>query len=456
MLRNSLLGRVPLLIEDAIEVTKKLGFRYIWIDRYCIPQDNEAEKYSQIQNMGVIYQQSALTLVAAAGDGPSYGLPGVSCRVRKRQPSVDMNTVHFISTISVHKELTESTWNTRGWTYQEGLLSSRRLVFTDSQVYFQCNAMRCVESISLPLKSLHTSNHQRFRTTVRVPRLFPPWRIGKDRTSFGLRVNEFWQRILSRDGDALAPFSGILVEFERLENPIYHLHGMPIFAVGKWSNTFAIITGLTWYVIEEEHQPMQRRSESPSWTWVGWKPGSVSQRIGWHSWESSILLEFDTSMSIKVEFKSGTSLEWEGNLQEIIQTSKSGDLATVLEIHGSVFDIHIPVTMRSQQGWEYQDCFIGCYKIRRRDATRLLQIAENCGFPKSASGDHYTFTCWAMWLPLGKSCVAVMVLSQRATQPLLERVDRIQLTFTEPETWDNALWTYREDATWTKKVIRIG
>ncbi|XP_044724639.1 uncharacterized protein HRG_02535 [Hirsutella rhossiliensis] len=29
-------------------------------------------------------------------------------------------------------------WNTRGWTYQELLLSRRLLFFTDSQVYFQC------------------------------------------------------------------------------------------------------------------------------------------------------------------------------------------------------------------------------------------------------------------------------------------------------------------------------
>jgi hypothetical protein len=65
-------------IEDAITIAVVLGFRYLWVDRYCIPQDNPAEKNSQIQRMGDIYANSALTIIAAAGDDAEFGLPGVS------------------------------------------------------------------------------------------------------------------------------------------------------------------------------------------------------------------------------------------------------------------------------------------------------------------------------------------------------------------------------------------
>jgi hypothetical protein len=44
-----------------------------------------------------------------------------------------------------------SAWITRGWTYQEAVLSRRCLFFTDEQVYFVCKQMTCCEAIhSLP------------------------------------------------------------------------------------------------------------------------------------------------------------------------------------------------------------------------------------------------------------------------------------------------------------------
>jgi hypothetical protein len=45
--------------------------------------------------MGFIYQESDLTIIATAGTGPSYGLPGVSKRHRKPQPVVRTN-VHLL------------------------------------------------------------------------------------------------------------------------------------------------------------------------------------------------------------------------------------------------------------------------------------------------------------------------------------------------------------------------
>lgn len=70
------LGELPRTIEDAIYATLELGFRYLWIDRYCIDQAIEAEKHHTINNMDIIYQGADLTIIAAAGDGPHTGLPG--------------------------------------------------------------------------------------------------------------------------------------------------------------------------------------------------------------------------------------------------------------------------------------------------------------------------------------------------------------------------------------------
>ncbi|OTA64713.1 hypothetical protein K449DRAFT_327806, partial [Hypoxylon sp. EC38] len=56
----------PATIRDAIKVTVKIGYRYLWVDRYCIDQDHSAEKHTEIQQMGRIYNGASLTIIAAA------------------------------------------------------------------------------------------------------------------------------------------------------------------------------------------------------------------------------------------------------------------------------------------------------------------------------------------------------------------------------------------------------
>lgn len=90
---------VDLVIEDAMKVTVQLRFRYLWVDRYCIPELDAAEKHRQICGMGVIYSNAALTIIAAAGDSPDYGLPGVSSRRRTPQPDIQIGTHRLVSTM---------------------------------------------------------------------------------------------------------------------------------------------------------------------------------------------------------------------------------------------------------------------------------------------------------------------------------------------------------------------
>jgi hypothetical protein len=54
-----------------------------------------------------------------------------------------------------------SKWGSRGWIHQEGLLSKRWLVFTDHQITYDCNGMRCTESSILPLGKLHVKSKKK-------------------------------------------------------------------------------------------------------------------------------------------------------------------------------------------------------------------------------------------------------------------------------------------------------
>jgi hypothetical protein len=107
-------------IENAITATKELGYTYLWIDQYCIPQNQNEIKMQQIQQMDSIYQQAAVVIIALGGD-PTYGLPGVGGEVRRiPQPYVSKGGHTLASTMRHPKELiSASRWATRGWTYQE-------------------------------------------------------------------------------------------------------------------------------------------------------------------------------------------------------------------------------------------------------------------------------------------------------------------------------------------------
>lgn len=140
----------PKIITDSARVALNLGIQYLWVDKYCINQRDEYDRAFQIGHMDKIYTNAEVTLIAAAGEGPHYGLPGVSGTFCKAQPALRIGDHHIVSTLrSGTKLVHESKWATRGWTYQEGILSRRRLIFTDEQVFWECNNMHCTEAIQI-------------------------------------------------------------------------------------------------------------------------------------------------------------------------------------------------------------------------------------------------------------------------------------------------------------------
>lgn len=118
---NTTLADIPQTVSDAMFVTLKLGMRYLWVDRYCIDQNNAEEKHDAIRNMDSIYRNACVTIIAAAGNGPDYSLPEVS-RSRKALVSVDIGGHSFMVVKNPIEDVQASIWNTRSWNYQEMLI----------------------------------------------------------------------------------------------------------------------------------------------------------------------------------------------------------------------------------------------------------------------------------------------------------------------------------------------
>lgn len=281
-------GTLVLVIEDAITVTKRLGLRYLWVDQYCIRQDDLQVKMEQIQNMDAVYDRAEVAIIAAAGEDASFGLPGVSRRHRVAQPSVQAKDQIFVSSGPHLRDLLRlSKWASRGWTYQEGLLSKRRIIFTDYQVYFECSSSHCCEAIDAPADVLFQNRsisefHPMASRSFRVFPLNKP--VAKPHQILN-RIQDYASKELTYNSDTLNGILGILAVSEKQIPSTAHFWGIPILIQTATTSprchssdspanmpkptvrdqNQALLFGLRWSIV-----PSKRNPGFPSWSWIGW------------------------------------------------------------------------------------------------------------------------------------------------------------------------------------------
>ncbi|KAK8091676.1 HET-domain-containing protein [Apiospora hydei] len=230
--------------------------------------------------MHVVYGNAIITIIAAAGNGPDYGLPGVGPRHRERQQCLTVGNNRFIRTFPhVSRVLDDSTWSKRGWTFQEGILSKRRLIFTHQQVVFQCDGMHCCETLDWPYEIMQDGPDRAFSPMVpepplqlSIPRAYSSgW--GEDFYPLLRYIEEFTKKKLSYPGDRIKAFLGVLGTFANRRNPIYHIWGAPVLM-----NVDRPEISLNWLHVT----PCRRASDFPSWSWAGWDgpiEGTIYSRL---------------------------------------------------------------------------------------------------------------------------------------------------------------------------------
>ncbi|KAF2832592.1 HET-domain-containing protein [Ophiobolus disseminans] len=205
-------------IEDSICVALQLDIFHLWVDCYCIDQNDSVEKHRLIQNMDAIYHNATVTIISTSGDGPHSGLPGINGTFRPQQQAFTVGVLglNFQALNYPQPEISNSALNTRAWTFQELLLSRRQLVFTDSQVYFQCAGMHCVEASETPPAMKHTSSRH-VDTIFEVLRShvkgFTHLDFGYKTDSLYTSLQEYFQKRLSFSDDTISASIGIVNAF---------------------------------------------------------------------------------------------------------------------------------------------------------------------------------------------------------------------------------------------------
>ncbi len=191
---------MPRTIEDAMKVCILMGQRYLWADRLCIIQDDDEDKKNQIDAMNDIFSSAELVLIAAYGDSMDFGIPGVNHPRKVVQHQVDILDLRITNVI---REVTNDPldlWHTRGWTYQEAVLSKRRLYFTNTRAFFECEQLICHEDQF----NVETNRNEFFSTRLTIPEDHSRFQ------SFARHLTHYTRRKLTYRSDAYDAVGGIL------------------------------------------------------------------------------------------------------------------------------------------------------------------------------------------------------------------------------------------------------
>jgi hypothetical protein len=301
---------VPRTIEDAITATLRLGFRFLWIDRYCIQQGNKDDFHTQVKQMDRIYKGAQVTLFATYGDDPNAGLPGVSTTSRIPQQKTKIDGLQVASIpLNPRWKIESCTWNSRAWTFQEAVFSRRRLFFNEDQVVYECSEMQCLE----------TTHASMIVDPSKLPLcLYPSCGIGKNPWDIILLIEKYSWRKLSYEKDVLNGFLGIFRAFQDIQPSVWNFWGVPILpsvAKGesgekiplKRNSCDGFVLGLCWSWIEQPVMHECRQSAFPSWSWTGWKwPQNFfhARYDGQGNWGSS------TDIDIRIELCDGQVMTW--------------------------------------------------------------------------------------------------------------------------------------------------
>ena len=143
--------QMPKIFQDAIQVTRRLRVRYLWIDQLCIPPDGPGDWERDSEAFVSIYANSYITVSAT---GAKHGDDGL---LLHRQTRAHVRVAHarggtqgtlLMYALPLDREFIRDYYakmkseplEDSVWAFQERVFSRRILHFASDQVYFECTA----------------------------------------------------------------------------------------------------------------------------------------------------------------------------------------------------------------------------------------------------------------------------------------------------------------------------
>jgi hypothetical protein len=200
---------------EAIQFTRQLGIRYIWIDSLCIAQDSKEDWIHEALLMGSTYSKSFLNLAATSSKDGDEGLfhsynPLIvnPCHIQADWTGLPSGKYMCLDDGAWPRRIEDGPLNQRAWVLQERLLSPRTVHFAYDQIWWECSCHRASESFRDGVPE------ERFRVQMAAVTAFQEIKMqNMTITSF----NDFWLAIvraysechLTKDEDKLTALAGV-------------------------------------------------------------------------------------------------------------------------------------------------------------------------------------------------------------------------------------------------------
>ena len=255
--------------RDAVLITRRLGFRYLWIDSLCIIQDDPKDWEAESAKMCSIYELSFLMISASHG---SDGEAGCFVDMAEDQQSYEIpgNSGSDKSGISIrrlkgHRDfdgegMYDHALFKRAWTFQERLLAPRIIHFTKNECVWECSSEIWCEcgsmSVVRPNIKLSTAVALLESKELTAQRLGTEWHW---------LVENYCSTDITRESDKLPALSGLAQAFSRA-------NVLGKYIAGLWANDLP--DGLLWMAGEDAMRPEQYRA--PSWSWASLVSGGIT------------------------------------------------------------------------------------------------------------------------------------------------------------------------------------
>lgn len=309
---NTFLSSIPVLelpktLRDAIQVTRRLGLRYLWIDSVCIIQDSMSDWERESSQMGSIYSNSMCTISAMASTDSSGGLffernPHLAqpCSINSQWEGQHPEKYSIVDYHLWDSCITAAPLSSRAWAVQERLLAARVLHFGGEQLFWECSELTacesCPEGISEHLKIPYARAGERdFASKIwklfftPLPTSYRDFEMSTEGKGLAYDVwrttiRRYSRAKLTKETDKLVAISGLAKAIRSLLHDTY--------LAGLWQNS--IEWDICWSVESQSEgseicpsRPSKYRA--PSWSWAS-IDGEISYKQSYASDKHTLLL----------------------------------------------------------------------------------------------------------------------------------------------------------------------
>lgn len=264
---------MPQNFIDAIIAARKLRIQFVWIDSLCIIQDSAEDWAREAAKMHNVYRNAFVTLAATSAqssqDGFAHRSPS-ECRPAQvpfyNPETRSIEGIFYLAPRLSHwldndfdKYVEGSVWNTRGWTFQERLLSRRVLHFSETVVVFECRAGTISED-NRP--SASNVNRTPWLEAEPLGIFIQTWQHLSLEKRFLMQwyilVDRYCIRQLTQKMDKLPALSGLAHEMAAFVGDEY--------LAGLWRRDLAL--GLLWNTVDRGDLQACETYRAPSWSWA--------------------------------------------------------------------------------------------------------------------------------------------------------------------------------------------